>query len=162
MQITVTEIGEAEKSTKGKNSWYTLPVKYTNDRGQEGGKKFVSFEKVWPEAKTLEVGKTYDVKVTKEGSNWVWQSINEIQGGATPSGGTSRPAPLSNSAGRDWETKEERAIRQKMIVAQSCLGYALEFHKLHEEKPSREELLDTAQFFADHVLGNNTPEAEVD
>lgn len=164
MQVTVLEIGSVTEEKKGRNSWYTLPVKYRDDRGGEKEKKFKSFDKLWPQIKEMEVGKTYDVQVKKEGDFWNWVNISEVQGGGTSSSGTS-PRNNGVSVNRDWETKEERAIRQKLITSQSSVTAAIEIFKLLEEKPgSVEEIFDLAKRVQDfHFNGSDSQkEPEVD
>lgn len=162
MLITVKEVGQVETATKGKNTWYSFPVKYKNDRGSELTKKFVSFDPIWSEAKLIEVGKSYEVKIEKDGSNWAWRSIKETEPPKEPASSSGTP----RAGGSSWETKEEREKRQINIMRQSSVSYAIEFYKLHPAStPSIEEVFEKANEIFGYVTGdrgsviqNNTEE----
>lgn len=79
----------------------------------------------------------FEIKVEKEGEYWNW-----VQ--ATPSEAPTEPAPATpavsgtsragTSTGRDWETREERALRQILIVRQSSVTAALQIDSQNLDK----------------------------
>lgn len=75
---------------------------------------------------------------------------NETTGGVVASGGTATQRSTSN-----YETKEERAQKQLMIVRQSCLGYATTLLKTEKKQPSVEEVIELAERYADFVYNGN-------
>ena len=156
MIITVKEIGQVSEEKKGTRSWYTLPVKYQDDRGGEKEKKFKSFDALWPQVKKIVVGKSYDVSLKKDGDYWVWTDLKEVAGG----GGSPQRASAV-STGRDFESKEERALRQRLIVNQSSLTTAIEMFKVLGTTPnSVEEIYDLASNVRDWVFENNSQQRE--
>jgi len=70
---------------------------------------------------------TWDVKVEKDGDFWVWTKAEELKDVPAE---VASPAPTGRkgtSTDRDWETAQERAVRQILIVRQSSIDRAMEF-----------------------------------
>lgn len=92
-----------------------------------------------------------------------WRSIGNAPAsdGPTQPTGPSVSAPKAGSfvsTGRDFETREERAARQVLIVKQSSLAQAVEFLGPQSTGTTEEEVLETAQRFADWVFDNGSDE----
>lgn len=132
--ITIKHVG-IEKQTKGKGSWEVAEVIYSDERGQTSTKKIMSFAnpQVFAAFKDANPGDKYDVQLSKNDAGY-WNFTS-----AAKSDGTSSSAPQTSqgsapqargttvnnySGGRDFETKEERAIKQRLIVRQSSLSVA--------------------------------------
>ena len=101
------------------------------ENGETRTKKIMSFANpaVFNVVKDAKGGEQYTITQNKDDKGyWQWTSITsgaEAAGvpantGQAPSG--RNPAP---STGRDFETKDERAERQKLIVRQSSLSNAI-------------------------------------
>lgn len=85
-----------------------------------------------------------------------WRSIGNAASTGGEAGATApAAAPKSGTYQapvRDFENREERAARQVLIVKQSSLTAALKY--LEGQDPSKEQVIDTAQYFTDWVFEN--------
>jgi hypothetical protein len=149
MQIKIKEVGEVEDM--GKYSQFAL--KYLQD-GQEKERTLRSF--VFPEvyhmllkAKTEEI---YEIKLVKDGKYWNWAGAS-LATGSNLSSGKGESGFTKKSTG-EWETREERAARQVLIVRQSCISSAAAFLASGGESP--EEVIKLAKTFEDFVFGRNS------
>ena len=119
MQIRISE--KTEVTNKGK--YNEALVKYTQD-GQDKEKKVMSFaqKETYNTLVAAAPGEVYEVKTVKDGKFWNWESATLCGPGGTsavaPSGGD-KPASKGN-----WETAEERAMRQVWIIRQSSIASA--------------------------------------
>lgn len=77
----------------------------------------------------------FDIKVEKEGEywNWVQATASEAPAEAVAAPAVTGTSRAGTSTGRDWETREERALRQILIVRQSSATAAAPFSKSLEE-----------------------------
>lgn len=90
-----------------------------------------TFPDVFATLKGAEVDSVWDVKAVKNDAGfWDWSSVkpasevDEVPSPATKKGTYSAPMNKANVAGRDFESKAERAIRQVLIVRQSSITAA--------------------------------------
>ena len=118
------------------------------------GRKVMDFaigEEGWALLKKAVKGERYSVdqEKTPDGKFWNWIGIHR-QDGAAPMASAS-PAPNRGN----YETADERALRQQMIIRQSSLGHAIAFHNggAPGEK-ALAQILATAQMFVDFVNGD--------
>ena len=70
----------------------------------------------------------FEIRVEKEGDYWNWVQATPSE---APAADAAAPAVTGTgragtSTGRDWETREERALRQILIVRQSSVTAALQ------------------------------------
>jgi hypothetical protein len=99
---------------------------------------------------SAKAGDSYDVTAKKNEKTGYWDWVNAVPASATiaaaPSsrGGNTTPA-------RSFETPEERAIRQELIVRQSSIGSAVEFYSNAKKTPTVAEVLEVATAFVDFV-----------
>lgn len=71
-------------------------------------------------------GEQYTISRQKPGDFWNWVEAVKAEGGPTETSGGNMPASRPAGANKpQYETAEERAFKQVMIVRQSCLGYAV-------------------------------------
>ena len=115
-RITINEVGSVSKV--GKNS-FQVPVKYT-DRGKEFTKKIMQFanKEAYELMRNAKAGEQYDVEVEKEDNGyWQWVKVTKVDGNSPAAAN-----PASNARGGNYETPEERARKQTLIIRQSCLG----------------------------------------
>lgn len=68
---------------------------------------------------------TWDVKVEKDGDFWVWTHATPTEAPADVP--AAAPGRRGTSTERDWETAQERAVRQILIVRQSSVERAMAF-----------------------------------
>jgi hypothetical protein len=134
MFITVIDVGSPNSHPTSKGgSYQSIEVTYKGEDSKVGSKKLMSFANptVFNAAKTWAKGDTVNIRTEKlPGKDgqlyWQWTGIDTGDApvgapsqttGATPT--SSRPA-VSN-----YETREERAARQILIVRQSTLSNAI-------------------------------------
>lgn len=98
--------------------------------GETKTKKIMSFANpaVFNTLKDAMSGEEYSITQEKDGNGyWQWTSITK-GGSVSETATAAQAAPArkeSSYTGRDFETKEERAERQRLIVRQSCLAQAV-------------------------------------
>lgn len=154
MQIEVVNVSVEDK---GK---YNMAVVAYRENGQLKEKKIMSFgaaSAVYKVLSKASQGQKFDVKATKNDKGyWDWTEITESNGESSKGGSTlGNPAPKSN-----YETAEERAMRQVLIVRQSSVSNAIEYLKANPKKvPTVQEVLMVAKQFEDYVFGKNQQEA---
>ena len=78
---------------------------------------------------------------------------------ATASSGSTGNANANVSRG-NWETSEERAARQVMIVRQSSLSTAQAFLEASKVKHVCQDVIEVAKAFEAYVLGKETPKQQ--
>ncbi len=149
MLITVVE---ATSENKGK--YNKLTVKYQNDKGQSNGKDVMSFGKTKDTYLVLsqaKAGDQYEIKSEKNDKGfWDWVEAKKVGHGEVNVKTVSK-APESR-----FETPEERAARQILIIRQSSLSTAVEY--LNHVKKSYElgEIINVAGQFEEYVTGKSS------
>lgn len=163
-QIVIQEV-TVETVQKGRNKYQVANVVYT-DNGKNFNKKVMSFSNpaVFDTIQKAKQGETYEVKVVKDGEYYNWAAINPVGTARSTSVSGSQASTQSGKViGSHYETPEERAKRQLMIVRQSSISNAIEYLKASEREGDAawnvNNVLDVAQEFVDFVYGN---EAEKD
>ena len=124
---------DVETVQGGKSSYEVAEVSYDTDRYKNQVFKVMSFlnPEVFATIKKATKGDTFNVEVTKNQKGYnQWVSIAAADSASaddSPSHAPSRPAAGSAapSVNRSFETAEERADRQRLIVRQSSLTAAL-------------------------------------
>lgn len=77
-------------------------------------------------------------------------------GGSSAANAGSRNNSSNSYTARDYETKEERTVRQRLIVRQSSLAQATAVLSVGAKaSPKVDEVLDLAETFTDWVFENN-------
>lgn len=145
MQIRISE--KTEVTNKGK--YNEALVKYSQD-GQDKEKKVMSFaqKETYNTLVAASPGEVYEVKTVKDGKFWNWESATlcSPSGAVAPSGGD-KPASKGN-----WETAEERAMRQVWIIRQSSIASACNLYS-QTTGASVEAVLEAAKRFEAYVHG---------
>lgn len=191
LEIINVEAVQVVPTTKG--SYKTVGVAYKDSEGKVAGKKFVSFndEKMFEQVLGLgplleEANKTktpyriivdQEKKASKPGGQeyWHWVSIepagNAGEASQVSSGGDVAAGTTSNrssSAGRvtgsNYETAEERKIKQLNITRQFAVNAALKVIEVNKGKVNLEDLFKSAEQIVDFVYARspNTPILEMD
>lgn len=128
MQVTIKNV-DVENVAKGKSRYSKATVDYTYN-GQLRQQKIMSFANpdVFKKVQEL-VGQTVEVETGKNESGFSeWKSIQALSDGSVSSGGSANrgaSATTTRVSGSNYETKEERAARQVLIVKQSSLSAAV-------------------------------------
>lgn len=99
------------------------------------------------------VGQTVEVENKKEGDFWQWVSINANTASTSQAPASAGSASPTRVTGSNYETKEERAARQVLIVKQSSLSNAVALASVGAKTPPKtEDVLELAQVLADWVF----------
>ena len=152
MLITIKDIA-IEKINKGKNNWETATVSY-DFQGNFRQQKIVSFSNpaVFAELKKLSAGDQVEVTVTKNDQGFnQWATLTKPSG--EPQKAPGAPA-TGKVTGSNYETREERAARQVLIVKQSSLAQAIAYLTATDKDGvfGVNNVLDIAQQFSDWVF----------
>jgi len=165
MQITVIDVGQmSSHATKNGRSYQSMEVTYKNDSGQVQSKKLMSFSNpdVFKQAKEWQKGDTVDVNTQKDDNGyWQWISIG-ADAIAQATSTSSNAKPTTRVTGSNYETKEERAQRQVMIVRQSSISSAITALTAEGKRPSVADILGMAKEFENFVMDNNSANSVAD
>jgi hypothetical protein len=153
MQTTIKSV-DVEWVGSGAKKYGKAKVTHVGDKGEKT-QYLVSFKnpEVFKKVQEL-VGQTVEVDLKKDGDFWQWVSIqNTTAGSAAPTGGNA-PAAGTRVSGSNYETKEERAARQVLIVKQSSLSVAKDvlIHNAGKDKVVPEAVKELAQNLTDWVF----------
>ena len=160
MLINIVDVGAPNThAAKNGRSYQSIEVTYKNEQGQVANKKLMSFSNpsVFNYIKELTKGTQVNVTTTKDANGyWQWTGLGGDGSVATPE---SKPATGGRVTGSNYETKEERAARQILIVRQSSLSSAVE---LLGTGKSVADVIATAKQFEAYVFGSEAnPTKEV-
>ena len=151
MLINIVDVGAPNThAAKNGRSYQSIEVTYKNDQGQVANKKLMSFSNpsVFNHIKDLSKGASLNVTTTKDANGyWQWTGIG---GDETAPTSETKPATGGRVTGSNYETKEERAARQILIVRQSSLSSAVD---LLGPGKSVEDVIATAKQFEAYVFG---------
>ena len=159
MQFDI-KIFDKQDENKGKYNMLTVDFKNLNT-GKNESRKIVSFKNkdVYTTLKNANQGDEFTVVAVKGEQYWEWQSVvprgeavPQVTGGSSMA--TSKPSTSPKST---YETPEERAKRQVLIVRQSSLSSAIELLKTDKKSPTVPEVLQVAKQFEAYVFGNDDP-----
>lgn len=150
-------------SVEDKGKYKMAEVAYKGGDGKVTSKKLMSFNhpevfKVFVDAKQ---GSVFTVESEKNDKGY-WDWISAVSGVQAAS--KASPTSTGNVSPKStYETAEERANRQVLIVRQSSLSNAIEFLGLNQKKiPTPQEVVEVATFFESYVFGKtSSPSADV-
>lgn len=152
-QITIQEVN-TEFVKKGRTGYTKATVVYTDEKGENRTKPLMSFSNpaVFEALKDATQGDKFEIKVVKEGEYWNWSAASRVDKDATPSA----KAPNGGKVvGSNYETADERKVKQLYIIKQSSIANAIEFvnGKTDKDDYDTEAVLNIAQTFVDFVYG---------
>ncbi len=156
IQIDVIDVSKPVPGPGGKYSH--IEVAYRKD-GKVEGKKLMSFvhPEVYKAAQSFVAGNTYNIEIGKEAGKdgkeyWQWQKVysGDAPVESASNKGTTSVATKSVS---NYETKEERAARQVMIVRQSSISNAIA--TLGTGKHKVDDVLDIAKKYEAFVMATD-------
>ncbi len=161
-QLTLIQASEVlgKKNNKG-GTYDQMELVFKRD-GKVEAKAFPEFanKDIYPVLKGLEKDATYTVTTEKVGDFWKWLSIvpgNDSGAANSDNQSTAPQTAASNAAssrpqaaagkvlGSNYETRDERQLRQKLIVAQSSMSSAIELFKAQFPKGVPNEMAVTAK-----------------
>ena len=161
----VSVLREDVPNKNGKGTYGKLTVAYRNDQGKLAEKPLLSFTNpaVFKAFEKAEAGDEINVKSEKVGDYWNWTAI--LAEGETAS--VSTQAPTSNAAtrvtGSNYETKEERALKQRYIVKQSSLSAAVALLNVGAKTPpNSKDVIALADEFVEYVFSDDTKALSAD
>jgi hypothetical protein len=164
MLINIVDVGAPNThAAKNGRSYQSIEVTYKNEQGQVANKKLMSFSNpsVFNYIKELTKGTQVNVTTTKDANGyWQWTGIGGDGSVATPE---SKPATGGRVTGSNYETKEERAARQILIVRQSSLSSAVALVSATSTEPTTtDNVINIAKKFEEYVFGKDAnPTKEV-
>ena len=153
MKIEIINVQSTSKPTKN-GSYTQLDVAYKNlATNKIEGKKIMSFtnKDVFAALSKATQGQQFDVTTVKEGEYWQWSVVTPCDQGTPATGGIPKPTASPKST---YETPEERALRQRMIVRQSSLSNAIDTLSVNpgKDKLQVEDVLQVAGTYFDWVM----------
>lgn len=149
----VDVIREEKPSSNGKGTYGALTVTYRSN-GKIAEKKLMSFANptVFKYFEKAQKGDNVDVTSVKNEKTgyWDWTAI----GTGEPQVATaSAPASSTRVTGSNYETKEERAVKQRYIVRQSSVANAISALAIGAKStPKSGEIVELAKVFEEYVF----------
>ena len=154
MVITIINVSEPTQ-VAGKTPYYTNTVSYENEFGKLEQKKLVSFTfpGVWNLLKGKQRGDKVEItRVKNDKGFWDWTAAHEVgDAPAAPETAGARP-PIAGAPPEsytkpksNYETTEERAWRQILIVRQSSVSAAVAALKDVKVAPQPEQVIAFAE-----------------
>lgn len=148
MEIEILGIAKTGKEDKFGKPTCTLAVNYISE-GVTRTQNIVPFAnpKVFAVLDDASVGDKFDVTITKNGKYDNWSAIG-------PVGSFKQATPTTKVIGSNYETAEERAIKQRYIVRQSSLANAISYYNCSVDTPhlSVEGVIAIAKQFEEYVF----------
>lgn len=150
MQIKILEVGKVQKEKK----YFILPIKY-EDKGKEWDRKIYSFNgDAYKVLKDAKVGDFYDVEVKKDDNGyWQWVEVTKAERAESSTSAAAKTGTVRST----YETPEERARRQVLIVRQSSIDYAIKYFTAKGVPTfTPDDVLTLAKRFEQHVLSTSS------
>jgi hypothetical protein len=162
MQTTIKSV-DVEWVGSGAKKYGKAAVKHDNGKGEKT-QYLVSFKNPEVFKKVQEmVGQTVEVENKKEGDFWQWVSINASGTTSVSVPSVAAGASTTRVSGSNYETKEERAARQVLIVKQSSLSAAVATLSPGAKGALKsDEVLALAQEYTDWVFDNKRDSGSIE
>lgn len=153
MQINIVNVTESTKTSKSGTPYQALEVIYKDDTGKAQTKNLMSFTNpvVFNTLKSTKAGDIVQVISEKIGDYWQWTGMGtdspKLVGVVATTGTTTKVM------GSNYETAEERAVKQRYIVRQSSLSTAVAALSVGSKSShSSKEIIDLAKEFEEYVF----------
>lgn len=157
-RITVLKSEVVKATGKNGKPYQVAELGYKTEEGKVKGMRIMPFgdqKAIFDVAAQAEKGDVLEAQFHQnEKGYWEFQSL-EVTGEksttseAVGTTGSSKPA----AKGGNWETSEERAARQVLIVRQSSISSAVALVEATKLKASTEDVIKIAKEFEAYVLG---------
>ena len=164
MLVEVINVEREEKpSSNGKGTYGSLTVAYKSN-GKIAEKKLMSFvnPNVFKHFEKAQKGDQVEVTSVKNEKTgyWDWTAIG-APSTASPGASSSPSAQATKVVGSNYETKEERAVKQRYIVRQSSVSAAISALSIGAKGALKSgEIIELAKQFEEYVF--STSEAKLD
>lgn len=148
MQITFQGQETSFKKT-AKGGYSQMDISYVDERGGNKTWKIFSFSnpKVFDTFKNAKEGEVYEISTRKNDKDFTeWAAADKV------GEGTGKPAATKAPVVSQYETRDERNLRQRLIVRQSCLAQAIAYFQLQKEAPNHMDMLSLADEFVAWVF----------
>jgi hypothetical protein len=157
MQITIIDVGQPNThAAKNGRTYQSMEVTYKDEQGKVNNKKLMSFSNpsVFKTISGMNKGDSLNVKTEKDQNGyWQWTGINE-GGESQVAQQSSAPSTSTRVTGSNYETKEERAARQVLIVKQSSLSTAVSALAVGAKSaPTASDVIAYAKQLEEYVMG---------
>lgn len=159
MEIKVVNVSVEDNipTKSGKGTYSKVTVTYTNLANNKiEAKQFFPFsydKATFEKIKELETGQTYSVVTEKdEKGYWVWTDVARQDGDVMEGQKAAMPNKSYTSNRPQYESAEERANRQVLIVKQSSLANAVALLKVDKKELDVVEVIKVADQLTKWVL----------
>ena len=173
MQVKIVKVS-TEWVEKGKNKWQKLNVVFVGEDGKVDGRNLLSFtnKEAFETLKAAQRDEVYElteikndkgypeVKAAKKIAEAAASTSSNVSDATSSSKGLSSGVSTATRAG-NWETAEERAARQVMIVRQSSLSTAQATLAVGAKALKGSDVIGLAMEYEDYVLGKGDPIKEL-
>lgn len=162
MKITFVGLTTEYIKKPGNKMGFTKAVIDYTFNGEPRKQNMVSFANpaVFKQVQELTPGQEIDVELTKNGEGFSeWKSINVGIVGSPSVTGVVSTSNATRVTGSNYETRDERAARQVLIVKQSSLSAAVATLTPGAKAPlDQQDVLALAQTYVDWVFDNGESE----
>ena len=172
MQVNVVDVSTLNThQAKNGRQYQSIEVMYKNDQGQAQSKKLMSFANpaVFKAAQAWQKGDVVHVSTEKDPNGyWQWTAVGSADAVTDTRSDTAAPAQAQASStktrvtGSNYETKDERAARQVMIVRQSSLANAVSTLAIAGSQASANDVISLAKLYEGYVLAESTQADSID
>ena len=161
-KITVLK-SEVTKNPKG---YSIAEIAYKTDDGKAKGMKVLDYAQkdVFAVVKDAKPGDVLDADFEKNTKGfWAFKTVSNTGFKETVVVPATPNSTAPSMTRGDWETSEERAAKQVMIVRQSSISNAIASLELNKQtKATTMDIIEIAQEFEDYVLGTTQSTGEID
>lgn len=165
MLVKVVSVSREDVPNKnGKGTYGKLTVAYRDEKGKLSEKTILSFTNpaVFKEFERAEAGKEINVKSEKVGDYWNWTAILAEGETSSPQQAPATSNTATRVTGSNYETKEERALKQRYIVKQSSLSAAVSILTVGAKTPPEvDAVIALADKFVDYVFSDDSKEINI-
>ena len=166
MLVKVVSVNREDVPNKnGKGTYGKLTVAYRNDQGKLAEKPLLSFTNpaVFKAFESANPGDEINVKSEKVGDYWNWTGLLTGEESTSQPNTGSGSATATRATGGTYETKEERALKQRYIVKQSSISAAVAILTVGAKSaPSTKDIIALADEFVDYVFADDTKKLTAD
>lgn len=158
MSNKITVLRSTKTKRDGKKGPYpVVELAYKNHEGKTKGMTIFGFgdqAEIAAVAEELKEGDVCDVEFEKNDKGfWQFRNLTKVE----VKEGQVVEKPVSRG---NWETSEERAARQVMIVRQSSLSTAVALFDVNKTKASPQDVVNVARLFEEYVFSKPTKDVE--
>ncbi len=149
LRFVVQEVNIEDVKKPGGKGYQKAAVVHTyNGRNQTQNIMSFANPQVFSIVKNLKAGDVIDVDITKNDAGYnQWAKVSRAEDGDVVTEPTKTATTGGKVTGSNYETREERAARQVLIVRQSCLAQAVASYGPVVEGTPVDRILERAQQF---------------